>query len=115
MVNGQAYPVSQIVKVSGQSGGLPPPPTGYAFDFTATPLLNVPNAYTFTAFSVGNASAANVTYTWDFGDGHTDTTTSPSTIHIYADAKVYTVTLSVSGYAGSAQHPVVSRRRPAHH
>jgi PKD repeat protein len=114
-VNGQSYLVGQTVKVTGGGPIQPTPGSTYAFDFTSSPLLGVPNAYTFSAFPTGSASSANVTYTWDFGDGHSDTTTSPTTIHVYADAKVYTVTLSVSGYPGNTTHPVVSRRRPSHH
>ena len=75
----------------------------------------MPNGYIFTAFASGSTSSAGATYTWDFGDGHTDTTTALTTSHIYADNKNYTVTLSVSGYPGSVQHAAVGRRRSSHH
>ncbi|MDQ6802759.1 MAG: PKD domain-containing protein, partial [Acidobacteriota bacterium] len=113
--NGTGYLVKQTIHVSGGSPAPGPPPSStYAFDFTSQPWLGVPNGYVFTAVPVGSTSTANVTYTWTFGDGETTTTNSPTTRHVYNDGKTYTVTLSVSGYAGSVQHALVTRRRPSH-
>ena len=113
--NGQGYLVKQVVHVAGGGPVQPPPPgSTFAFDFTSQPWLGVPNGYVFTAFPVGSTSAANVTYSWNFGDGETTTTNSPTTHHVYVDSKTYNVTLSVSGYSGSVEHPLVTRRRPSH-
>jgi PKD repeat protein len=112
--NGQGYLAKQVIKVVGGIPGQPSPPTAYAFDFTSQSWLGVPNGYVFTAFPVGSTSAANVTYSWNFGDGETTTTSSPTTRHAYNDGKAYQVTLTVSGYTGSVQHSLVTRRRPSH-
>lgn len=48
-----------------------------------------------------NESFNGITYEWDFGDGGTSTDENPT--HIYTEAGIYTVTLSVDGGAcGSA-------------
>lgn len=44
--------------------------------------------------SFNNVSAGATTYTWDFGDGNTSTDVAPA--HVYAQAGVYTVTLTAS-------------------
>lgn len=41
-------------------------------------------------------------YAWDFGDGTTETTTSPTTAHTYAVAGSYTVTLTVTNSQGTS-------------
>ena len=47
-----------------------------------------------------NASTGTVSsYAWNFGDGTTSTTQSPS--HVYSVAGIYTVSLTVTGSAGS--------------
>jgi PKD repeat protein len=58
--------------------------------------------YGATPLSVrfGNQSTGDVTsYLWDFGDGNTSTSSSPT--HTYAAPGYYDVTLTVSGPAGS--------------
>ena len=37
-----------------------------------------------------------ITYAWDFGDGHTDTTNNPTPSHTWMDDGTYTVSLTVS-------------------
>ena len=111
-VNGQAKLLTQTVRVSGQSGAQPP---DYAFDFAAQTIPGVANGFIFTAVARGSGSTANQVYTWDFGDGHSDTTTAVTTTHIYTDSKNYTVTLTVSGFPGSVTHSVATRKRSAHH
>lgn len=44
--------------------------------------------------SFGNISTGATTYTWDFGDGNTSSSFAPA--HAYAQAGVYTVTLTAS-------------------
>ncbi len=112
-VNGHAYLATQAVKVSGTPVGAKP--VSEAFDFATQAITTVPNGYIFTAFAMGNTSTASLTYNWNFGDGHTDTSTIPVTTHVYADSNNYTVTLSINGYGGTVQHPVVPRRRTSHH
>lgn len=36
------------------------------------------------------------TYTWNFGDGTSDTTSTPVTNHVYTEARVYPVTLTIT-------------------
>ncbi len=54
------------------------------------------NGYTIHAFNTTSGSGNN--YTWDFGDGTNDYTTSPT--HIYAAPGTYTVCLQVAGPGG---------------
>jgi len=116
-VNGQAYLVSQAVKVSGLNPGQPPPGSTYPYDFTSQPMPGVANGYIFNAFAAGSTSTADVMFNWDFGDHQTCNSCGAQVPHIYADSKNYTVTLSVNGVAGSVQHPAqsTSRRRGVHH
>ena len=117
-VNGQAYLVSQTVKVSGSGNPTQPPPgSTYPYDFTSQAMPGVPNGYIFNAFAAGSTSTADVTFNWDFGDHQTCNSCGAQVPHIYADSKNYTVTLSVNGVAGSVQHPAqsTSRRRGVHH
>jgi DNA-binding beta-propeller fold protein YncE len=65
------------------------------------------SATTFDA----SASAASpghsvVSYDWNFGDGSSEETTSPSTSHVYATANTYTVTLTVTDSAGCSTEPI---------
>ena len=54
-----------------------------------------PLAMNFINTSTGSIS----TYSWNFGDGTTSTSQSPS--HVYAAAGIYTVSLTVTGPAGT--------------
>jgi PKD repeat protein len=47
-----------------------------------------------TAFFQNNSTADNATYLWDFGDGTTSTAANP--LHIYSDAGLYNVNLTVT-------------------
>jgi PKD repeat protein len=65
-------------------------------EFSATPLSGPPPlTVTFTNLSTG----VYTTSMWDFGDGMSSTLTSP--IHTYVTTGTYTVTLTISGTAGS--------------
>ena len=56
-----------------------------------------PSAVTFTHGADNSASPENVAFTYDFGDGSAEETTSESTIvHTYAEPGVYTVRISAS-------------------
>ena len=71
-------------------------------NITGYPCLNTAgftfNTSTNTAI-FSNTSAGATTYLWDFGDGNTDTTASPS--HSYATIGTYTVCLTASGPCGT--------------
>ncbi len=54
--------------------------------------------YTFTNTTTANDLAANLTYTWDFGDGGTSTTASPS--HKFTNSGVYTIKLIATNQNG---------------
>lgn len=64
--------------------------------FSASPTSgSAPLAVTFTSTSTGTITS----YAWDFGDGTTSTVQNPS--KTYANAGTYTVSLKVTGPAGS--------------
>jgi hypothetical protein len=72
---------------------------------------------TFTAFVDGGTS--DQSYTWDFGDGHTDT--AKTTTHRYDRLGDYTVVLRVTDSTGASSsstvlvHVVNPRRHAVHH
>src|SRR4029453_13148770 len=83
--------------------------SGYSNDVAATVPYSAPMAQ-FTGnptsgnspltVNFSNTSTGSITgYAWDFGDGGTSTVVSPS--HSYAAAGMYTVSLTVTGPAGS--------------
>jgi len=65
------------------------------------------SATTFDA-SASTASPGHsvVSYDWNFGDGSSEETTSPSTSHVYATANTYTATLTVTDSAGCSTEPI---------
>jgi len=72
------------------------PPVAPVADFSGTPLSGpAPHLVSFTDLSTGDVTG----WLWAFGDGGTSTEQNPS--HIYNDAGVYTVSLEVSGPAGT--------------
>lgn len=69
--------------------------TGVVADFTAVPTAGpAPLPVQFTNLSVGE----NLTATWHFGDGQSNTDLNPS--HTYTQPGSYTVTLTVAGPDG---------------
>jgi PKD repeat protein len=54
----------------------------------------------------GAAGGGIATYQWDFGDGTTDTTTTPSASHAFPARQAYTVTLRVTDKQGATSDPV---------
>ena len=74
----------------------PPPPAIPTADFSATPTSgNTPLAVAFDDLSSGTIDS----YSWNFGDGGSSTSQSPS--HTYIAAGSYNVTLTVSNVSGS--------------
>lgn len=69
---------------------------GVTADFTATPVAGVyPLVVQFTDASSGSITSRQ----WDFGDGQTSAETNPQ--HTFSAAGTYTVSLTVSGAAGT--------------
>ncbi len=67
-----------------------------AVDFSATPVSGTaPLSVAFTDLSTGDI----VSHNWDFGDGSNSTQQNP--VHTYATEGVFTVSLTVTGPAGS--------------
>jgi PKD repeat protein len=72
------------------------PPAGPTASFSATPTSGAaPLTVQFSDTSTGGPTA----WAWDFGDGGSSTSQSPS--HVYAAAGTYTVQLTVSNSGGS--------------
>jgi PKD repeat protein len=70
-------------------------------NFTATPLsVCQGQPVTFTNSSSTNGGAAITQYSWDFGDGYSDSI--PNTTHIYNTPGTYSVTLTVTNANGQA-------------
>ena len=69
--------------------------------FTYSPEnLVVGQAVTFDASGSYDLDGSIVSYEWDFGDGTTETTTSPTIQHTYSSGGIYTVTLTVTDNDG---------------
>jgi len=91
-VTGFAGPDTET-KVDYISVGAPPPTVAA---FSATPTSgNAPLNVTFTDESTGVLLSS---WSWDFGDGGTSTQQNPT--HEYTTAGTYTVSLTVTGFAG---------------
>jgi PKD repeat protein len=71
--------------------------------FTVVPAQ--PRAGETARFDASSSSAGNraviVRYTWSFGDGSTEETTTPTIGHTYEEARTYAVTLDVLDSAGN--------------
>jgi DNA-binding beta-propeller fold protein YncE len=57
---------------------------------------------TFDGSSSSSPVGAIETYAWDFGDGQTLTTSSPTTSHTYSTSGTFSVTLTVTNTAGTS-------------
>ena len=70
--------------------------------FTATPTSgNSPLNVAFDASCSNHPTGAALTYSWDFGDGNTDSSVNPT--HVYTSVGTYTATLTVDdGNGGTA-------------
>lgn len=60
------------------------------------------SALTFDASASTSPIGTIASYAWDFGDGQTETTTTPTTAHTYCTAGNYTVTLTVTNTGGTS-------------
>jgi YVTN family beta-propeller protein len=68
----------------------------------STTVAPAGSATSFDASSSVTPVGSIVTYVWNFGDGHTLITHTPTTSHIYALAGSYSVTLTVTNSAGTS-------------
>jgi PKD repeat protein len=96
-VYGCEYPASQLTTVLAQ----PLPVADFSY---TTDLLEL---------SLTNLSSDATDYSWDFGDGESDTVTGP--VHNYASANTYTVLLtaaSACGYDTASRVIVVGSNEP---
>jgi DNA-binding beta-propeller fold protein YncE len=57
---------------------------------------------TFDGSTSSSPIGSIATYAWDFGDGQTSTTSSPTTSHAYSASGTFTVTLTVTNTAGTS-------------
>ena len=57
---------------------------------------------TFDASASSSPIGGIATYAWDFGDGQSATTTSPTTSHTYGSSGTFAVTLTVTNTAGTS-------------
>ncbi len=97
---GKAYTISLTVKDGNDSSIqtkniniAEPPVNNIAASFIST---CAPATVVFKTDSTGG----NFTYTWDFGDGSTQQTSTPSATHIYTAVQTATVSLTVSNSIG---------------
>jgi YVTN family beta-propeller protein len=67
--------------------------------FSVTPAREG-NASSFDATSTTTSDGGPATYAWDFGDGASATTATPSTSHVYSQPGTYTATLTVTDDQG---------------
>ncbi|HEX5245566.1 MAG TPA: fibronectin type III domain-containing protein [Gaiellaceae bacterium] len=119
-------PIDTATNTAGTaiSVGTAPVAVAIAPDQAPVAALAVTAAPAFQT-TVLDASASSVafgsiaSYAWDFGDGHTATTTSPTTGHAYQNVGVYAATVTETDSAGTSKTQVftgqtVSRNGSAH-
>ena len=83
------------------------PPTA-AFTFSP-PAPSTQDQVAFNGTGSSDSDGTVTGYSWNFGDGATDTTSGASPVHTYANPGTYTVTLTVTdngGSTNSVQHAV---------
>jgi PKD repeat protein len=75
---------------------------------TASPTHGIPTA--FDASTSNDPDGSILSYTWSFGDGTTENTTTPTTTHTYNSAGTFTVKLTVRDAAAlhsATSHSVI--------
>ena len=78
--------------------GIPPATIGLVPKFTvkpSDPRAGVEVSFDATA-STTKAGTVITTYAWNFGDGVTDVTSTPTTSHVYTEGRIYPVTLTIT-------------------
>jgi PKD repeat protein len=94
-----ASPTTLYANVDGLLGIAITPDQAPTARFT-TSLDNL--AVTFDASTSDSPVGTVVLYDWDFGDGQTQSTTSPTISHTYSNGGTYNVTLTVTNSAGTS-------------
>ncbi len=112
------YPVSLPSLAVGPPTTLPFTDTTGPEDIAMTPdqapvasfTASIAQAGAATTFNAGTSTVAygSVTsFAWNFGDGNTSTTGSPTVSHTYAAAGTYTVSVTETDSAGTTNPPAV--------
>jgi PKD repeat protein len=98
-----ANEVARIVTIRLQPPpGTPPATSTLQARFIVTPSPQHANVDLRFDASASTAPLGNVItrYSWDFGDGVTDITTTPTVSHVYTESRIYPVTLTITDDAG---------------
>ncbi len=84
---------------------------GLTASFTTSPAAPVAGqAVTFNGSASTAASGDSITsYLWNFGDGGSQTTTTPTDTHVYAKQGTFTATLTVVDAHGNASSPASAK------
>ena len=100
----------EIRRISFNNNGNNPP----VASFTANPPSgNPPLTVQFNASGSSDPDGGTLRYEWNFGDGATQITTSPTINHSYTNAGVFNATLLVRDVAGLVSDPVSKQIRVA--
>ena len=100
--------------------------SSYPFQVAISPDQGPVANFTVTGAAAGQATsfdasvstapgAAIASYHWDFGDGATQTTTTPTTSHVYASAGSFQATLTVTDSAGTSTQEVYTGQTALQH
>jgi hypothetical protein len=88
--------VGGIVAVKKLTANKPPTINGQVTATATTALLGLNSAITFSVDATDPDSGDTLTFTWDFGDGATDTGSGKQATHSYTTAGTFTVKVTVS-------------------
>jgi YVTN family beta-propeller protein len=109
-----SYNGTKVFSIDLQTGSLGLSITGSAMHGLAiTPDQAPVAAFSATAAAPGSPSSFDAsasssavgsiaTYEWNFGDGHSEVTTTPTTAHVYSTPGLYTASLTVADSAGTS-------------
>jgi PKD repeat protein len=101
--NGQ-FKAAIITSCGNPVTGKPKPKPAYKCD-NLVPAAVTRTKYTFTANATATGGAQIVNYSFDFGDGTTETTTNKTIEHTYASAGNYTAKVTVNVKVGNETKP----------
>jgi hypothetical protein len=92
--------VPPTVQITAPASAIPVAASAPHASFTASPTATVGHPVSFDASASAAPGGTIVSYRWDFGDGQTQISTTPTISHIYGASGVRTVTLTVTGSNG---------------